>query len=116
MFVSIFQVNATFNETMMRLNSSSGSISMKIGQVIILPVVISIPTNSTVNVKLEAIMPVSETADLTVLYMKYASSGENIARVGDPEDQKLSLTSVNGTSQKDRGVLDLGVVTNTGMK
>lgn len=110
-------VNATFNETMLRLNSTnSGSgISMKIGQVIILPVVISIPPNSTVHVKLEAIMPVSETADLTVLYMKYASSGENIARVGDPEDQKLSLTSVNGTSQKDRGVLDLGVVTNTGI-
>ena len=87
---------------------------MKIGQVVILPVVISIPPNSTLMVKLEAITPMSETADLTVLYMKYASSGENIARVGDAEDQKLTLTSTKNTSQKDRGILDLGVVTNTG--
>ncbi|GAB1609589.1 hypothetical protein Ahia01_001244700 [Argonauta hians] len=84
-----------------------------VGQVLHLNVVLSIPTNSSSRVKLTIDTQTTTSAHLTIQNIKYIKASDDIAC--SMPNMELLLNSTLQTSQNNKGVIDFGIVTNTGL-
>uniref|UniRef100_A0A0L8HLM0 Cadherin domain-containing protein n=1 Tax=Octopus bimaculoides TaxID=37653 RepID=A0A0L8HLM0_OCTBM len=102
------------NDNTTNLISAAGTpvTSAEIGEVFDLNINLSIPVNSSSLVKFNVSVPVTETAHLTIRDIKYNGSDQDIACIDGAE---VNFASTKNTSQIDKGEMDFGIVTNTGV-
>ncbi|XP_041348817.1 uncharacterized protein LOC121368242 [Gigantopelta aegis] len=114
-FTEIRQDNMTLiNNTGIKLNISDDPIHMKISERRVFPVLLYIPTNSTLDVKFDVDLPVNDSAVITFLGLRVQGSGKNLVGYGKYNDVEITQKSTQNTTQINKVYCSLGIVTNTG--
>ncbi|KAJ8301559.1 hypothetical protein KUTeg_020546 [Tegillarca granosa] len=122
-------VSANFNETwsdpalnnatLLKVNLTEGSIPMKVGEIITIPVILNIPAMSTSKVLFDIDIPMNNTATAIVKDIRLNSTGRNIGclyeNLAIPIKFTASFNSSTGTCEMNKATFDLGIVTNAGL-
>lgn len=102
------------NSTLPGLQFNLTSANMTIGEVMTIPIMVSIPPNSSSEVHVDMKLQVNDSAHMTVKDMRVISAGRNLACLYDFSNVNYTYRSTQDTTQIDFGIINLGLVTNTG--
>ncbi|KAK3109020.1 hypothetical protein FSP39_021316 [Pinctada imbricata] len=118
-FTEVVASNDSYNGTIISLNASSSTIPMKIGEVMVFPIVLNVPTMSMSKVLFDVDLPVNDSTIAIVKDIRIVSSGANVGCFYQNDIIGIVFTpaynSSLGTCENNKATLDLGIITNSGI-
>ncbi|KAL3853681.1 hypothetical protein ACJMK2_017204 [Sinanodonta woodiana] len=108
-----------YNTSLLAVNVNQLVLNMTVGQVITVPITVTVPRNSVAKMEVDVDLPENGTACLTVEDIRLITTGNNIACLeNNVTIGKIYTPTYNntlGNNQRPYGYISLGIVTNMGI-
>ncbi|KAK3592304.1 hypothetical protein CHS0354_030640 [Potamilus streckersoni] len=108
-----------YNASLLAITVDQLALNMTVGQVITVPITVTVPRNSVAKMEVDVDLPENGTACLTVEDIRLITTGKNIAcleyNVTSGKVYTPTYNNTLGNNQRPYGYLSLGIVTNMGI-